>query len=81
MRSAAGIYIEKHLYDHHLTDIMKVAEAAVKQHEKEGCRFEDDSLPGLKTALLAHLPDFIGAYVELKETFCPERGIGVKEAA
>lgn len=81
MRGVAGIYIEQHLHDFHLADILRVAEAAVKEHETQGCRFGEGWQERLNAHLLDYLPEFIGEILEWEEVLCPERGIGVKEAA
>jgi hypothetical protein len=81
MRGVAGCHIKQHLHDFHLADILRVAEAAAKEHETEGCRYAAGWRERLNAKLLEVLPDFIGDALEEEETFCPERGIGVKEAA
>lgn len=81
MRGASGVYIQKHLCFSHTDDLLRLAERAVKEHEKEGCRFNEGWQARLTDRLLAHLPEFIGEVLEGEESFCPERRIGVKEAA
>lgn len=81
MRGAQGIYLQKHLGDFHLDDVMRIMEAGAAEHEAAGCRYKKGWQARVMAKLLAHLPDFIGDAMEEEEEYCPERGIGVKEAA
>ena len=82
-RAAAGIYIKNHLYGAALADIIRIAEAGVKDHETRGCRFAEGWQARLETKLLEVLPDIIGDFLERPniEVYCPNRDVEVKEAA
>lgn len=81
-RGNAGIYIKQHLHDFHLADIDRIMVATVIDHMcSNGCEFRPGWRERVMAKVLDHLPEFIGEALEEEETFCPERGIGVKEAA
>jgi hypothetical protein len=80
-RAVGGVYIKQHLHDFHLTDIVRIAEAGAKDHETQGCRYAEGWQARLEAKLLAVLPDIVGDHLEAEEVYCPERGIGAKEAA
>jgi hypothetical protein len=81
MRGVAGIYIKQHLHDFHLADVERVMVNAAIDHMAQGCEFRPGWRERVMAKLLEVLPDFIGEALEEEEIFCPERGIGVKEAA
>jgi hypothetical protein len=81
MRGVAGCHIKQHLHDFHLADIDRIMVATAVDHMAQGCEFKPGWRERIMAKVLDHLPDFIGDALEEEETFCPERGISVKEAA